>query len=139
MYLLDTLVVSELRKVRANKADPRVVGWANSVDTHLLHLSVVSVEELELGVLLAERRDPQKGAILRKWLHRQVMVAFDRRILAVDSGVALRSAALHCPDPRPIRDALIAATALEHGLTVVTRNTAAFSPMGVALLDPWQA
>ncbi|MDO5609359.1 MAG: type II toxin-antitoxin system VapC family toxin [Pseudomonadota bacterium] len=138
MWLLDTNVVSELRKVRSGRADVNVAHWADACDTQQLYLSVTSIEELELGVLLAERKDPQKGASLRKWLHTQVIPGFGRRVLAVDTGIALRSAALHCPNPRPMRDALIAATALEHGMTVVTRNTADFAPMGVAVLNPWQ-
>ena len=139
MYLLDTNVVSELRRVRAGKADPSVAAWADAVDAGLLYLSVVSVEELELGVLLAERRDPAKGKVLRDWLNGQVLPTFEGRVLSVDPDVALHSARLHCPDPRPIRDALIAATALVHRLTVVTRNTVDFAPLGVPLLNPWTA
>jgi predicted nucleic acid-binding protein len=136
-YLLDTNVVSELRKVRAGRADARVAAWADSVDAADLHLSVISLHEIEIGVLLAERRDPAQGAVLRAWLDRHVVPAFTGRIVAVDAAVARRSALLHVPDPRPLRDALIAATALVHGMTVVTRNVADFVPTGVSLLDPW--
>jgi hypothetical protein len=73
------------------------------------------------------------------WLDQRVIPSFDGRILLIDQSVALRGAVLHVPDPRPAHDALIAATALVHGLTLVTRNTADFSPLGVALLDPWKA
>ena len=139
MYLLDTNVVSELRKVRAGRADRNVAFWAESVDAADLYLSVVSLQELEIGVLLAERRDPAQGAVLRKWLDAHVLPAFDGRILAVDAAVAQRSARLHVPNPRPLRDGLIAATALVHGMTVVTRNVADFAPTGVATLDPWSA
>lgn len=138
-YLLDTNVVSELRKVRAGRADTRVAAWADSVDAADLHLSVISLQELEIGVLLAERRDPVQGAVLRAWLDRHVVPAFAGRIVAVDAAVARRSALLHVPDPRPLRDALIAATALVHGMTVVTRNTADFAPTGAPILDPWNA
>lgn len=137
MYLLDTNVVSELRKVRAGKADSHVADWADSVDAGDLYLSVISVQELEIGVLLAERRDPSQGAIFRAWLNGHVLPAFAGRILVVDTAVAQRSARLHVPDPRPVRDALIAATALVHGMTVVTRNVADFEPTGVAVLNPW--
>lgn len=137
MYLLDTNVVSELRKVRAGKADSHVADWADSVDAGDLYLSVISVQELEIGVLLAERRDPSQGAIFRAWLNGHVLPAFAGRILVVDTAVAQRSARLHVPDPRPVRDALIAATALVHGMSVVTRNVADFEPTGVAVLNPW--
>lgn len=138
MYLLDTNVVSELRKVRAGRADRHVAAWADSVDASELFLSVVTLQELEIGVLLKERSDPAQGEILRRWLNGQVVPAFASRMLVVDAAVALRSAALHVPDPRPVRDGLIAATALVHGLCVVTRNTADFLPTNMDVLDPWQ-
>jgi len=139
MYLLDTNVVSELRKVRSGKADPHVAAWADGVDAADLYLSVVAVLELEIGVLLAERRDPAQGAVLRAWVNDHVLPAFAGRILVVDAAVAHRSSRLHAPDPRPLRDGLIAATALVHGMTVVTRNVTDFAPTGVATLDPWAA
>lgn len=137
MYLLDTNVVSELRKIRAGKADSHVTDWANSIDAADLYVSVISIQELEIGVLLAERRDPSQGAVFRAWLDNHVLPAFSGRILSVDCAVALRSARLHVPDPRPVRDGLIAATALVHGMTVVTRNVAEFKPTGVTTLNPW--
>lgn len=137
MFLLDTNVVSELRKAGIGRAHPSVVAWAEGVDAGTLFLSVVTVLEIERGVLLAERRDPAQGAVLRAWLERQVMPAFDGRILPVDAIVARRCAALHVPDPKSDRDALIAATALVHGLTVATRNTADFAATGVSLIDPF--
>ena len=139
MYLLDTNVVSELRKVRAGRADARVAAWAGGVDAADLYLSVISLQELEIGVLLAERRDPAQGAVLRRWLDEHVVPAFDGRVLVVDAAVAQRSARLHVPNPRPLRDGLIAATALVHGMTVVTRNASDFTPTGVPTLDPWAA
>ena len=137
MYLLDTNVVSELRKVRAGKADPHVAAWADSVDATDLYLSAITILELETGILLAERRDPAQGAIFRAWLDAHVLPAFTGRILVVDTAVAQRSARLQVPDPRPLRDGLIAATALVHGMTIVTRNVADFEPTGVAVLNPW--
>jgi predicted nucleic acid-binding protein len=138
MYLLDTNLVSELRKVRSGKADPGVAAWADGVDASSLFLSAITLHELELRVLLAERRDPTQGALLRHWLQQAVVPAFAGRILAVDAAVARRSAALHVPDPKPFRDGLIAATALVHRLVVVTRNLADFEATGVPLLNPWQ-
>jgi len=136
MYLLDTHVVSELRKIRAGKADRHLAVWADSVDASDLFLSVITLQELEIGVLLTERRDPVQGSIFRTWLNGHVLPAFSGRVLSVDSAVALRSARLHVPDPRPVRDGLIAATALVHGMTVVTRKVADFEPMGVVVLNP---
>ena len=137
MFLLDTNVVSELRKVRLGKANRHVAKWADSVDAADLFLSVITTQELEMGVLLAERRDPSQGTIFRAWLNGHVLPAFSGRVLPVDIAVAQRSARLHVPDPRPVRDALIAATALVHGMTVVTRNVADFEPTGVLILNPW--
>ena len=130
-------MISELCKVRAGKADARVAAWADSVEASDLYLSVITLQEIAIGVLLAERRDPVQGAIFKTWFKHQVLPAFDGRVLQVDTAVALRSAQLHVPDPYPVRDGLIAATALVHGMTVVTRNTADFAPTGVAVLNPW--
>lgn len=139
MYLLDTNVVSEIRKIRFGKADINVTAWADRVDTADLYLSVITVQELEIGVLLAERRDPKQGAVFRAWLDQHVLPAFAGRILNIDTTVALRSAQLNVPDPRPVRDGLIAATALAHRMTVITRNVADFEPTGVPILNPWSA
>ena len=135
MYLLDTNVISELRK--AGKADPRVVAWAKIVSPASLYLSAISILELELGVLLMERRDPMQGTILRSWIDDHVLPAFTGRILAIDTAVAKCCAALHVPNPRSDRDALIAASALTHRMTVVTRNIADFQETGVPLINPW--
>lgn len=138
MYLLDTNVVSELRKVRFGKADRQVARWADGVNAKDLYVSVITVQELEIGVQLAERRDPAQGAIFRAWMDQYVLPAFAGRILSVDLAVAQRSAKLHVPNPRPVRDGLIAATALVHSMTVVTRNVSDFQGTGVALLNPWE-
>lgn len=137
MYLLDTNVISELRKAKAGKADPKVVAWAERIPAPSLFLSVITLLELETGLLLIERRDLLQGAILRRWLETQVIPAFSERILPVDTPVARRCARLHVPDPRSDRDALIAATALVHNLMVVTRNVADFEPTGVRIMNPW--
>ena len=137
MYLLDTNVVSELRKIRIGKADRNVAAWADSTEASDLYLSVITIQELEIGVLLTERRDQTQGAIFRAWLNGHVLPAFAGRILAVDTTVALRSAQLHVPNPHLVRDGLIAATALVHGMTVVTRNMADFESTGVRVINPW--
>ncbi len=138
VFLLDSNVVSELRKVRSGRAAQGLADWAESVEARQLYLSVVTLQELEIGVLQAERRDSTQGALLRAWLDAHVLPAFAGRILVVDAAVARRSARLPVPDPRPFRDCLIAATALVHGMTVVTRNVVAFQTTGVQLLNPWQ-
>ena len=133
-YLLDTNVVSELRK---RTADAHVARWADGIPKREAFLSVVTIREIEAGVLLVERRDERQGRLLRRWLETDVIAGYAARILPVDLPVARRAAALHVPDPRPERDALIAATALVHGLTVATRNQSDFAPMQVTVVNPW--
>ncbi len=138
MYLLDTNVISELGKAKSGSAVKNVVVWANSVSAASLFLSVITILELETGTLLVERRDPAQGAVLRSWLNAHVLPAFSDRILAVDTAVAQCCAKLHVPETRSDRDAIIAATALVHGMTVVTRNVGDFEPTGVEILNPWE-
>jgi toxin FitB len=135
MFLLDTNVISELR--RPEKANRHVVAWAATVPAASFFLSVISILEIEIGTLQIARKDPAQGALLRTWIDEQILPLFDGRILPVDTNVARRCARLHVPDPRPERDALIAATAMVHSLTVVTRNSADFESAGVTLLNPW--
>src|SRR5262249_22992364 len=132
MFLLDTNVVSDMRKVRTGRADARFMRWAESIVLSDHFLSAVSVEELEQGVLLTERRDPRQGALLRAWLDGYVLPQFGGRVLPVDVAVAKLCARLQVPDPRPLADSYIAATALVHGMTVVTRDVIDFTPMGVS-------
>lgn len=139
MFLLDTNVISELRKAGDGKADGNVAAWLSSVDAGTLYLSAMTLMEIELGILRIERRDAAQGARLRVWMTHHVLPEFLDRTLPVDAVVALRCASLHVPDPRAERDALIAATALVHGMTVVTRNVADFEATGVPLLNPWDA
>lgn len=137
MYLLDTNVVSELRKEPAGKAEARVIAWAKKVIARDLFLSAITILEIEKGVLQIERRDAQQGRALRFWLEDRVLPAFEGRILPVDVDVARKCASLHVPNPSAERDALIAATALVHGLTMVTRNVADFMFAGLNVFDPW--
>ena len=137
MYLLDTNVLSELRKRRSGKIDAAVEAWAGSVDQADMYLSVITVMEGELGIVLLERRDPRQAGVLRLWLHEKVMLAFAGRILPVDTPIALRCARLHVPDTKSERDAWIAATGLVHDLTIVSRNVADFAGTGTMLLNPW--
>jgi len=138
MYLLDTNVVSELRKIETGKADPRVRTWAKKLRPESAFLSVITALELEQGIRLIERRDSRQGALLRAWLENQILPEFAARLLSIDLQVATRCAALHVPDPMDDRDSLIAATALVHGMTVVTRNVSHFVGSGVATHNPWQ-
>lgn len=139
MLLLDTSVVSELRKLRHGKADANVAAWAGGVDAADLFVSAITIMELELGVLAVERRDAVQGARLRTWLEQQALPECRARTLPVDTAVALRCARLHAPDRRGERDALVAATALVRGMTVATRNLAGLAPTGVAVVNPWWA
>jgi len=135
MYLLDTNVISALR--RPDKADPLLIEWAASVPVSRFYLSVISILEIEHGVLLKMRKDKKQGTLLHAWVDGEVLPRFEGRILPIDVDVALQCAKLHVPDPQPERDALIAATALVHKLTVVTRNVNDFLSTGVPLLNPW--
>jgi toxin FitB len=138
MYLLDTNVISELRKVGDGKADDAVVAWVSGIDAGEMFISVLTLMELEIGILRVERRYAEQGTRLRAWFETQVCPEFEDRTLRVDAAIARRCAQLHVPNPKSERDALIAATALEHNLTVVTRNLADFAAIGVPLINPWQ-
>lgn len=136
MYLLDTNVISELRK--AKNADANVLAWAQQADASQLYISVITILELEQGILLKERKDRRQGAQLRAWFTDHVMPAFSNNVLPVDTAVALRCAKLHVPDPRSERDALIGATAIAHQMPLITRNTQDFQHMpDIILVNPW--
>ena len=137
MLLLDTNVISELRKISLGRADLNVTRWASRVEPGDLYISVITVHELEVGVLRVERRDARQGVALRVWLEDRVLRTFAGRILAVNTAIAMRAAQLQVPNPHSVQDGLIAATALVHGITVVTRNVGDFAGTGVAVFNPW--
>lgn len=137
MFILDTNVVSELRKARSGKANGNVVRWRVRADPDSLYLSAITIHELEAGILMLERRHPISGASLRDWMEFHILPLYSGRILPVDTAVAQCSAALHIPQTRPWADAFIAATGLVHGMTVVTRNVGDFLPTGVTVFNPW--
>lgn len=137
MYLIDTNVVSELRKVADGRANPAVTAWFGTAHDSDLYLSVISIMEIELGIARLDRRDPLQAAMLRRWLRQHVEPAFADGILPISAEIASRCALLHVPDPRPERDAWIAATALVHDLTIVTRNVADFANTGATIINPW--
>ncbi|ESZ49411.1 PIN domain-containing protein [Mesorhizobium sp. RSR565B] len=135
MFILDTNVVSNLR--RRDKADRNVLAWSETHDIASFFISVISILELEIGTLLLSRKDTRQATMYREWLDQTLIPQFDDRILSIDTAVVVRCANLHVPDPKPERDALIAATALVKNLTVVTRNTKDFEGTGVKLFNPW--
>ncbi|MBU3598717.1 type II toxin-antitoxin system VapC family toxin [Polynucleobacter bastaniensis] len=137
MYLLDTNVVSELRKSADGRINKGVQSWAEAIFPELMFISAITVLELEIGVLQIERRDKKQGAVLRRWLNQNVLPAFSERVLPVDLAVAQRCASLHVPNPKSERDAMIAASAIESRMTIVTRNVSDFSQSGVKVFDPW--
>ncbi len=135
MHLLDTNVVSELRK--GQRADPAVTAWFVAASEDEMFLSVITDFELEYGVCRLERSDPRQAAPYRQWLT-GVRGVFGSRTLPITAPIAQLSARLRVPDPRPLADALIAATALHHGLTVVTRNERDFDLPGLTVLNPFR-
>ena len=139
MFLLDTNVVSELRKAGSQSADSNVIRWAIKQPVSSLFISAITVLEIQLGILQKQRKNPKQAAVLTTWLESHVLITFADRILPVDASVALQCAALHVPDPKSERDALIAATALIHGLTLVTRNIRDFEQTNLNLINPWTA
>lgn len=134
-YVLDTNVVSALR-VRGR--EPAVAAWASSVPVADQYVTAMTVAEIERGVVARERADPDQGAVLRRWLEDRVLPAFAGRVLAFDLPAARILAAYRVPEHGPYDDALIAAVAESQEMTVATRNTKHFGPLGVACLDPWQ-
>lgn len=135
-YLLDTNVVSELR--RREKCDPLVKIWQQSHDPLDCFLSVISLMELKLGIEIVMRRDQKSGEILRAWYEQRVKAGFSERILPITAPVAEDCAILHAKRPRPFRDALIAATARVHGLEMVTGNVKDFEDAGIVVVNPWE-
>lgn len=137
MYLLDTNVISEFRKIASGKADKKVIDWSNSLSPLDLFLSVITIQELEIGTLLVERRDPTQGKLLHRWVNDYVLKVFSDRLLDITPQIAICSAQFCVPDPKPINDMLIAATAKVHGMTLVTRNLADFETTDIKLFNPW--
>ena len=137
MYLLDTNVISELRKAPSGKANTNVIQWASSVNSSSLYISVITLLELKTGILLKTRKDPAQGKVLNDWLNNRVLPAFENRIIAIDKDIALKCAELHVPNPRSDRDTFIAASAIVHGMIVVTRNIKDYDGSKAQVFNPW--
>ena len=137
-YLLDTNVISESRRLGTSRVDPVAALWLDRIDVGETFLSAMTVFELERGVRQMERRDAAQGLMLRRWFGEQVMVTYEARILPLSGAVALVCAGLHIPHPKSERDAWIAATAIDAGLTVATRNVGDFEGMGIRMVNPFE-
>ena len=133
-YLLDTNVVSALR-VRGR--EPEVQAWAAAIPVADQFVTALTVAEIERGVVAKERTDSPQGAVLRQWLEEHVLPAFAGRVLAFDLAAARILATYPVPDQAPLDDALIAAIAQSAGMTIATRNTKHFEPLGVSIVNPW--
>ena len=137
MFLIDTNVLSELRLLHDHRADRNVAAWASRHDPDTFFLSAMTVMEAEIGIRRMEWRDPRQGRVLRDWMTGVILPRYDNRILTIDARVAALAATFHVPNPAPFADSLIAATAIIHGMTIVTRNVRDFVFPGVAVLNPW--
>jgi predicted nucleic acid-binding protein len=134
-FLVDTNVISELR--RRDRAHPSVKAWFQTHPVDDLFLSVISLMELENGILRLPSNDRQHRQQLRSWLDGQIRPQFSERLLPIDEAVALKCATFNLAERTSLADFLIAATALVHDLVVVTRNVRHFEPTGVRIFDPW--
>lgn len=137
MYILDTNVISELRKVKSGRADDNVIQWVASKEPQQFFLSAITILEIDMGILAIDRRDANQALSLRKWRDNYVLPSFEHRILDVTLAVCRRCASLHIPNKRPDRDAFVAATGLVHNMTIVTRNVNDFKDTEVKIFNPW--
>lgn len=138
MYLLDTNIISELKKLDSGKIHPQVQRWAYSINLMQTKISVVSITEIRTGILSLARKGQAQAASLDNWFTNRLLPAYRTRTLSVDTEVALICAQLHIPAKRPINDAYIAATAIAHNLTLVTRNVRDFQGLPLMLENPFE-
>jgi toxin FitB len=138
MFLLDTNIISESRKLGTSRVDPRAARWFAQIDVEATFVSAMTIFELEQGVQQMERRDAKQGLVLRRWLDDQIITTYEHRTLPLSRDVALICAGLHIPDPKAERDAWIAATAIDAQLILASRNVADFANMSVKLVNPFE-
>ena len=138
MYLLDTNIIFELKKLDSGKIHPQVQRWAYSINLMQTKISVVSITEIRTGILSLARKEQAQAASLDNWFTNRLLPAYRTRTLSVDTEVALICAQLHIPTKRPINDAYIAATAIAHNLTPVTRNVRDFQGLPLMLENPFE-
>lgn len=137
MYLLDTNIISELRKLEKGRADPNVAKWFQQVDLQQAYLSVITLFEIKVGILQLIRHDAQQAAILQSWFENTLLPNFENRILPLDQKVVMTCAELHVPDKKPLNDSYLAATAKSHHFKMVTRNLKDFQHSGVEIINPF--
>ena len=138
MYLLDTNIISELKKLDSGKIHPQVQRWAYSINLMQTKISVVSITEIRTGILSLARKDQAQAASLDNWFTNRLLPAYRTKTLPVDAKVALIYAQLNVPNKRPINDAYIAATAIAHKLKLVTRNIQDFQGIPITLENPFE-
>lgn len=137
MYLFDTNIISELRKIKNNRADKNVLNWVNAQNHTQFYTSKIVIMELRIGALLRQQKDPTQSHNLQNWITNNVIPSFGERILAIDDNILEICATLHVPNPRSQHDALIASTAIAYNLILVTRNLDDFVNMPVQLINPF--
>ncbi|MCY6412791.1 type II toxin-antitoxin system VapC family toxin [Acinetobacter sp. VNH17] len=139
MYLLDTNILSQIRKIHHPHCPNAFKHWFETTDLSLCYLSVITIFEIEQGILRKEHIDPIQGHLLRTWFEQKIQSEFKDRVLELNMTIALKTAQLHVPNPASLTDSMIGATALQHNLTLITRNTKDFQSFGVKLFNPFEA
>ncbi|MBS9781668.1 MAG: type II toxin-antitoxin system VapC family toxin [Gammaproteobacteria bacterium] len=137
MYLLDTNILSEIRKIKQNRANENVVNWLANVLPTELYTNVVVLMEIEKGIVRLRRKDSQQADNLAAW-YQTIKPTFQNRIYSIDEKTASICATLHSPNPAPANDAWIAATAIQHNLVLATRNTNDFNFQGLQVFNPFE-
>lgn len=139
MYLLDTNIISQIRKINAPSCPIAFKSWFDSVDLTMCYLSAITVFEVELGILQKSRKDPVQAQILRDWFENQVKTEFATRILPIDTQSALKSAGFHVPNPASLPDSLIAGVAVAYNMILVTKNAKDFIDFqDIQLFNPFE-